>query len=111
MDCPKEVEAKVVETRQLLWQVHAKIQEPDYSNMLLLAKVEDHLEELMYQRKQKYITKSAYSKLIEKLHLDTEGHVVEPFCALAERQDRAERQQIWYQSLAMEFEEECLAEQ
>jgi hypothetical protein len=99
---------QVVETRQLWWQVHNKMQTPEYSNMLLLVKMEDALEELMYQRKQKYITQSKYAKMIDKLHLDTEGSVVEPFVALAERHDREERQRVWYESLALDLEEECL---
>ena len=84
------------------------MQEPEYGNMLLLEKMEDYLENLMHQRRQKYITKNAFSKLIDKIHLDTEGFVVEPFSALADRQDRSERQQIWFQSLAVDLEEECL---
>jgi len=99
---------KVIETRQLWWQVHTKMQNCDYSNMLLLAKMEDELERLMYGRKQKFITQSKYSKLIEKLHLDTEGKLVEPFVALAERYDREERQRLWYESLLSELEEEAL---
>ena len=106
-DTPKQG-PKVVETRQLWWQVHTKMQNSDYSNMLLLAIMEDELEHLMYGRKQKYITKSTYIKLIEKLHLDTEGQVVEPFVALAERHDREERQRLWYESLVSELEEEAL---
>lgn len=76
--------------------------------MLLLVKMEDALEELMYQRKQKYITQAAYAKMIDQIHLDTEGSVVEPFCELAERHDREERQRIWYESLTLDLEEECL---
>jgi 2,3-bisphosphoglycerate-dependent phosphoglycerate mutase len=99
---------KVVETRQLWWQIHTKMQTSEYSNMLLLVKMEDALEELMYQRKQKYITQAAYAKMIDQIHLDTEGSVVEPFCELAERHDREERQRIWYESLTLDLEEECL---
>ena len=101
-------EPHVVETRQLWWQIHSKMQESDYGNMLLLAKMEDALETLLYNRKQKYITKSTYEKMVNKIHLDTEGSVVEPFVELAERQDREERQRIWYESLALDMEEECL---
>jgi len=54
---------RAVETRQLWWQVHNKMQNPDYSNMLLLAKMEAYLEDLM-MRKQKYITKNAYEKMV-----------------------------------------------
>lgn len=54
----------VVETRQLWWCVYDKMQNPDYSNMLLLIKMEEYLEELMFERRQKYITKSAYEKIV-----------------------------------------------
>ena len=45
---------------------------------------------------------------ITKVHLDAEGHVVEPFVKLAERQDREERQKVFYEQLALDLEEECL---
>lgn len=105
MSTHSNIDSKVIETRQLWWQVHSKMQEPEYGNMLLLAKVEDYLEDLMSGRRQRYMTKSAYSKLIDKIHLDTKGSVVEPFCALAERKDRAERQRIWYQKMAIDHED------
>lgn len=99
---------KVVSTRQLWWQVHTKMQSPDYRNMLLLNKMSDILEGLMNVNKQKFMTKDKYAKLVDKLHLDTEGSVVEPFVELADRRDRDERHRIWYESLAVELEEECL---
>lgn len=76
--------------------------------MLLLNKMSDILEDLMYNRRQKYMTKDKYEKLVDKLHLDTEGHVIEPFVELADRRDRDERQRLWYESLALDLEEECL---
>jgi hypothetical protein len=99
---------KVVSTRQLWWQVHTKMQSPDYRNMVLLNKMSDILEDLMYTRRQKFMTKDKYEKLVDKLHLDTEGSVVEPFVELADRRDRDERQRSWYESLALDLEEECL---
>lgn len=105
MSTHHNTDSKVVETRQLWWQVHSKMQEPEYRNMLLLAKVEDYLEDLMSGRRQRFMTKSAFSKLIDKIHLDTKGSVVEPFCALADREDRAERQRIWYQTMAFDHED------
>ena len=81
----------VVETRQLWWQVHRKMRSPEYSNMLLLQRVRESLETLMYERKQRYMTKRHYGQLIDKVHLDTEGHVVEPFVLLADREGRDPR--------------------
>lgn len=97
-----------VETRQLWWQIHNKMKSPEYRNMLLLVRMQACLEDLMYKRKQKYITQCTYESLVKKIHLDTEGCVVEPFVDLADRQDRDERQKIWYDNLALDLEEECL---
>jgi len=97
-----------VETRQLWWKVHEKMKLPDYQNMLLLVRMQSCLEDLMYTRKQKYITQNTYEELVDKIHLDTEGCVVEPFVDLADRQFREERQQLWYENLALDLEEECL---
>jgi DNA mismatch repair ATPase MutL len=97
-----------IETRQLWWQVHEKMKLPEYRNMLLLVRMQKCLEELMYERKQQFITQGSYESLIKKIHLDTEGCVVEPFVDLADRQNRDERQQIWYDNLALDIEEECL---
>lgn len=55
---------RVVETRQLWWQVFNKRQNPDYRNMLLLIKMEELLEQLMIDRKQKYITQTSYEKIV-----------------------------------------------
>lgn len=98
---------RTIETRKLWWKIHEKMQSSDYSNMVLLAKMEDVLEGLI-NRKQKFITKASYEKIINKIHLDTEGKIVEPFVALEHRQDREEQQRLWYESLALDLEEECL---
>ena len=100
-------ESNAVELRQLWWQVHNKMQLPDYRNMLLLANMFDELEGRI-DAKQRYMAKSEYTKLIEKLHLDTEGKVVEPFVKLSEREDREERQRLWYAANYSELEEEAL---
>ena len=105
---PAAVGPNAVETRQLWWQVHEKMKSPEYRNMLLLMRMQSCLEELMYERKQKFITQCSYESLIRKIHLDTEGCVVEPFVDLADRQNRDARQQLWYENLALDMEEECL---
>lgn len=43
-----------------------------------------------------------------KIHLDAEGQIVEPFIKLSDRHDREERQRAWYDTLALDLEEECL---
>jgi hypothetical protein len=100
--------SRVLETRQLWFQLHNKMQTSGYGNMLLLIKMEDALEDLMHYRKQKYVTKSKYEEMVNKIHLDTEGRVVEPFVALADRKDREERIGRYNENLALELEEECL---
>jgi hypothetical protein len=70
----------------------------------------DELEKRMYRRKQRFLTFAGYEELVNKLHLDTEGHVVEPFVALSERHDREQRQQIYLQSIEHDLQEECLNE-
>jgi hypothetical protein len=103
-----EHDCRAISTRQLWWQIHTKMDSPEYSNMLLLQRMKASLEDLMYERKQMFVTKVTYNDLINKLHLDAEGKVVEPFAALADRKDRVERQRVWYQSLSPDLEEECL---
>lgn len=100
--------SNAVETRQVWWQIHTKMKLPDYRNMLLLVRMQACLEDLMYERKQKYVTQCSYESLVKKIHLDTEGCVVEPFVDLANTIHREERQQIWYENLALDMEEECL---
>ena len=106
---PKNLNRKfVLKTRQLWFKVHEKMQSPEYGNMLLLVRMRDELEHRMYQRKQRFLTFAGYEELVNKLHLDAEGHVVEPFVALSERQDREERQKLHTESIAQDLEEECL---
>ena len=106
---PKNLNRKIVfETRKLWFKLNDKMQSPEYGNMLLLVRMRDELEHKMYQRKQRYLTFAGYEKLVNKLHLDAEGHVVEPFVALSERHDREERQKLYIESIAQDLEEECV---
>ena len=105
---PMQSQKITFETRQLWWQIHHKMQEAEYGNMLLLVRMKDELEHRMYQRKQKYITFADYEELVNKLHLDAEGHVVEPFVQISDREDREAQQRMYYESLSQELEEECL---
>jgi hypothetical protein len=81
--------SNVLETRQLWWHVHNKLNSPEYKNMLLLVRMQEALEEIM----------------INKIHLDTAGHVVEPFVELSDSQAREERQKAWYENFAMDIDE------
>ena len=106
---PKNLNRKsVLETRKLWFKLHEKMQAPEHGNMLLLVRMRDELEHRMYHRKQRFLTFAGYEELVNKLHLDAEGHVVEPFVALSERKDREERQRLHIESIAQDLEEECL---
>jgi hypothetical protein len=106
---PKDLNRKfVLETRQLWFKLHEKMQSPEYGNMLLLVRMRDELEHRMYDRKQRFLAFAGYEELVNKLHLDAEGHVVEPFVALSERKDRDARQKQHIESIAQDLEEECL---
>lgn len=99
----------VYDTRQLWWQLHTKMNDnADYQNMLLLVRMKDHLEELLYHRRRTFLTHAAFESIMNQLHLDAEGQIIEPFVELADQEDRDERQRIWYENLALDLEEECL---
>lgn len=72
----------VMEIRQLYFQIHMKAQEKEQGNMLLLVRMKRHLEQLMNVRKQKYLTMEGFESILNKVHLDTEGRLVEPFTDL-----------------------------
>jgi hypothetical protein len=106
---PKDLNRKFVfETRQLWFKLHEKMQQTEYGNMLLLVRMRDELEHRMYHRKQRFLTFAGFEELVNKLHLDSEGHVVEPFVALSERRDRDELHRIYVEEIAKDLEEECL---
>jgi hypothetical protein len=102
---PNDLNRKYVfETRQLWFKLHEKMQLPEYGNMLLLVRIRDELEDRMYRRRQRYLTFAGYEDLVNKLHLDAEGHVVEPFVALSERHDREERHRLYLESITQDLE-------
>ena len=76
--------------------------------MLLLVRMKDHLEDIMFQRKQRFLTMAAYDSIVDKVHLDAAGQVIEPFVAMDDKKDRDERQRVWSESIALDLEEECL---
>jgi hypothetical protein len=82
------------------------MQQPEYGNMLLLVRMKDELEERLFVNKQRHITFGTYENIVNKLHVDSEGHVVEPFVELADRHDREERQQRYNDNVSQDIEEE-----
>jgi 2,3-bisphosphoglycerate-dependent phosphoglycerate mutase len=109
MDVPESlVGPRTIEVRQLWWLVRGKLQQPDYGNMLLLCKMEDELEDMLHNQQVTTLTKTKYASMIDKLHLDAEGKVVEPFVKLSERADREERRSLFSNAAMMDLEEECL---
>ena len=99
---------KVLETRTLWWKIHEKMQNQEYGNMLLLVRMEDELEKLLNTTKQRYITMRQYESMIDRLHLDSTGKLVQPFVALNDRESREERERLWFESLTSDLEEEAL---
>lgn len=95
----------VVETKHLWWLIARKMQEPEFANMLLLVRMKEFLESLMAIRRSRnsktyrYIPLATYEKMIEQIHLSSEGEVVDPFMSLECRLDREQRQKNWIESL------------
>lgn len=98
----------VVEARRLWWKINEKMHLKEFSNMLLLARMKDHLEMLMHERRQKYVTPDGYEIILNKLHLDATGQVVEPFERLCNPSYDEEKEKRRNELLAQDLEEECL---
>jgi len=101
----------IVETKHLWWKITQKMQNPEFGNMLLLVRMKEFLESLLaYRRSRKtktyrYIPLEAYEKIVEKIHLDSAGEVVDPFVSLEDRADREFRQRRWIESLNADKED------
>jgi hypothetical protein len=73
--------------------------------MLLLVRMKEFLEGLLAYRRgrttknYRYIPLKTYEKILEQIHLDSAGMVVDPFVSLEDRVDREERQRRWIESL------------
>jgi len=95
----------IVETKHLWWKITQKMQNPDFANMLLLVRMKEFLESLLaYRRSRKtktyrYIPLSTYEQMVDQIHLDSAGEVVDPFVSLESRLDRESRQRRWIESL------------
>jgi hypothetical protein len=98
----------VLELRQFWWKLHHKMQTKEFGNMLLLERMKEQLEHLMHHRRQQFLTMDAFESILNKVHLDNEGKLVEPFQCLKDEEARRERQRQWHESLALDLEEECL---
>lgn len=98
----------VMEIRQLYFQLDSKMKGKEFANMLLLVRMRKHLEHLMWTRKQKYLTTEGFVSILNKLHLDAEGHVVEPFVASTDEVTRKQRSKEWEEMMVIDLEEECL---
>ncbi|KAL9182602.1 hypothetical protein ACHAXT_013254 [Thalassiosira profunda] len=95
----------IVETKHLWYKIAQKMQDPEFGNMLLLVRMKEFLESLLaYRRSRKiktyrYIPLEAYEKIVEKIHLDSAGEVVDPFVSLDDRENREERQRRWIEDM------------
>ena len=104
-------DSAVMEVRQLWWQIHNKINSnPEFSNMILLQRAKDYLEDFMHNgnSRQRYITLQSYKWIVNQIHLEMEGKVIEPFVELNERRSQEERAKKWYSMHALDLEEEAL---
>ena len=76
--------------------------------MLLLVRMKEFLEGLLAYRRgrncknHRYIPLEAYERILEKIHLDSAGLVVDPFVSLEDRLDRECRQRRWIEMLNSE---------
>ena len=62
----------------------------------------------MWNRKQRFLTMEGFEGILNKLHLDAEGHVVEPFVNMTDKEARERRSKEWDELIALDLEEECL---
>lgn len=101
----------VIETKHLWWKITQKMQNPEFANMLLLVRMKEFLEGLLAYRRgrncknHRYIPLEAYERILEKIHLDSAGLVVDPFVSLEDRLDREVRQRRWIESLNKDKED------
>ena len=99
---------QVMETRQLWFHIRVKMeQKPEYRNMMLLQLTLDYLEELMSLRRQRYLTKAGFESILNKIHLDTEGKVVEPFEELGSASHKSARNEA-IEQLVLDMDDEIL---
>jgi len=100
----------ILETRHLYYKILNNMQKREYRNMLLLGRMKDILENMIKQGggKHRYLTLSAFEGMINKLHLDAEGYVVEPFVAANDQIERKKREKEYKHLVALDLEKECL---
>jgi len=111
----------LVETKHLWYKIVQKMKNPEFANMLLLVRMKEYLESILAYRKHhhgqehhrnknyRYIPLETVEKIIEEIHLGSEGEVVDPFVSLEDRKDREDRHKRWMESLAR-YSEEALEE-
>jgi len=93
-DCDQNADkADAVATRSLWYEIHSKMQEPEFGNMLMLDAAADVLDKMVRSKKwgAAHLTAGAFNAIVSQLHLDTEGRVVAPFqevCGAAARERR-----------------------
>lgn len=104
----------VLETKHLWYKLTKKMKHPEFANMLLLVRMKEYLESLLAFRKHRsnknlrYIPLETYEKIVEQIHLDSAGEVVDPFVSLEDRQDREERQRRWIEGLSLNVDSHSL---
>ena len=99
---------QILETKHLWYKLTKKMMNPEFANMLLLIRMQEYLESTLALGKHPHIPLEAYEKIVEEIHLNSAGEVIDPFVSLEDRQDREERQKKWLETLSVDMEEECL---
>ncbi|KAL3804320.1 hypothetical protein HJC23_011248 [Cyclotella cryptica] len=95
-------------------QIDKEDAKSEFANMLLLVRMKEYLESLLAYRKHRsnknlrYIPLETYEKIVEQIHLDSAGEVVDPFVSLEDRQDREERQRRWLEGLSLNVDSHSL---
>ena len=70
----------------------------EYLESLLAYRPHHHGLEHHRNKNYRYIPLVAYEKIVEEIHLGSEGQVVDPFVSLQDRHDREERHKRWMES-------------
>mmetsp|Transcript_5435 Transcript_5435/g.11217 ORF Transcript_5435/g.11217 Transcript_5435/m.11217 type:complete len:267 (-) Transcript_5435:472-1272(-) len=94
---------ETVTTRSLCYEVQSKMQEVEFSNMLMLDRAARNLDDLITKFSRKNITRQEFDSMVNKLHIDAEGHVVKPFQPVCSPESRGRRQEVRFEQMESEL--------
>lgn len=94
------VEQIWIDVLQVYRKLKRKMRErPEYARMRLLINMKDHLEEWVKRRSKHVITPQEWEEIIDKLHAEASGKVVDPFVPINTTECQEERERIWYEAI------------